>query len=295
MVKFLRFLIGVADGKGGPVFSDEAAKRFLANPVDGWGKGDRYGNGVAHVEIDGRKYLHHTGGMISFSSSLHVDQEAGVAAFASSNVHYSLNYRPKHVTVYACELMRAMQEGVTAPAPKPAHEALDVPEQYAGEFIAADGDRFVVIVSGEEVRLRKSGRDSALYHVTSGLFSTDDPDHAVTGIVIESWGGKAVRAWSGEVEYLIDPAIGYRPPAPDDLRILAGRYDNDDRWAGPIYVYVRDGKVLLGNIVELVPADGGGWRTTDDASPERIHFDGVINGVPQRMLFSGIPYVRRFS
>jgi len=295
MIKFLRFMIHVADGKGGGVFSDEAAKRFLADPVQGWGPGSQYGNGVARVEIDGREYLHHTGGMISFSSSLDIDPEAGVAAFASTNVHYSLNYRPKDVTVHACELMRAMQEGAAAPAPKPPREPLDTPEQYAGRFIAKDGDQFDVVVSGGDVRLRKNGRDSALYCATDRLFATDDPDHAITGIVIESVDGKAERAWCGDVEYLIDPSTGYKPPPPESLSVLAGRYDNDDRWAGPIYVHVRDGKVLLGNIVELFPGDGGIWRTADASSPEQIRFDGVINGVPQRMLFSGIPYIRRFS
>lgn len=295
MVKFLRFMLGVADGKGGPVFSDEAAKRFLADPVDGWGAGSRYGNGVARVEIGGRTYLHHTGGMISFCSSLDIDPEAGVAAFASCNVHYSLNYRPRGITVQACELMRAMQAGTLAPDPKPPREALDTPEQYAGQFTAADGDRFVIAASGGEIRLRKNGRDSALYQAAERLFATDDPDHAITGIVIESENGSAVRAWCGDVEYLVDPAAGYKPPAPDALRKLAGRYDNDNRWAGPLYVFARDGKLFLGNIVELVQADKGHWRTTDASSPERIHFDGVINGVPQRLLFSGIPYIRRFS
>jgi CubicO group peptidase (beta-lactamase class C family) len=295
MVKFLRFMIDLADGKGGPVFSDDAAKRFLANPVEGWGPGSKYRNGVAWVEAGGRTYLHHTGGMISFCSSLHIDPEAGVAAFASSNVHYSLNYRPRSVTVHACDLMRAMQDGTAPPSPPPPHAELELPEQYAGDFTAANGDRFTVAVAGPDIRLRKNGRDSALYRATDRLFSTDDPDHAVTGLVIESEDGKAVRAWCGDVEYLADPAIGYKPPAPESLRVLAGRYDNDDRWAGPIYVYARDGKLLLGNIVELVKGEGDFWRTKDTTSPEQIRFDGRINGAPQRMLFSGIPYIRRFS
>ena len=295
MVKFLRFLLDVADGKGGPVFSDEAAARFLADPVDGWDEGAKYGNGLAHVEIDGRKYLHHTGGMISFCSSLHIDTEAGVAAFASSNVHYALDYRPKNVTIYACELMRTMQESAPLPEPRPVHATLDQPEQYTGRFTASDGDRFDVLVSNGDLRLRKNGREGALYRAADNLFATDEPDHAITGVVIETEDGRAVRAWCGEREYLVDPSIGYKPPAPEALRVLAGRYDNDDRWAGPIYVYARDGKVLLGNIVELLPMEGGYWRHSDDASPERIRFDGMINGVPQRMLFSGVPYIRRFS
>ena len=295
MIKFLRFLMNVADGKGGPVLSDEAAARFLADPVDGWGEGAKYGNGIAHVENDGRSYLHHTGGMVSFCSSLHVDIEAGVAAFASSNVHYALNYRPKNITLHACELMRAMQEGAPAPVPAPPHETLASPDIFSGQFTAVDGDRFEVTVSGGALRLRKNGRDNALDQAASNLFATDDPDHALTGVVIESENGSAVRAWCGDKEYLVDPSTGYKPPAPDALRVLAGRYDNDDRWAGPLHVYARDGRLFLGNIVELVQAEKGYWRTTDASSPERIHFDGVINGVPQRLLFSGIPYIRRFS
>ena len=295
MVKFLRFLLDVADGKGGPVFSDETATRFLADPVDGWGSGAKYGNGLARVEINGRDYLHHTGGMISFCSSLHVDTEAGVAAFASANVHYSLDYRPKNITIHACELMRAMQDGIAVPPPEPPRRVLDNPAQYTGQFMSADGDRFEVFVSDGNLRLRKKGRDSTLYRVADILFATDEPDHAITGVVIETADGTAVRAWCGEREYLADPSIGYKPPARDSLRVLSGRYDNDSRWAGPIHVYARDDKLLLGNIMELTPLESGIWRYGDEASPERVSFDGVINGVPQRMLFSGIPYVRRFS
>jgi len=295
MAKFLRFLLELADGKGGPVLSDAAAKRFLANPAEGWGPGDHYGNGLARVEIDGRRYLHHTGGMVSFCSSLHVDPEAGVAAFASANVHYALDYRPRNVTIYTCELMRAKAGGVAAPAPKPPRGALKNPEQYASRFIAADGDAFEVVAAHGALRLRKAGRDSAMQQVMETLFATDEPDHAITGVVIETADGKPIRAWCGEVEYLVDPATGYKPAAPETLRVLAGRYDTDDKWGGPLYVYARDGKVLIGNAVELTPLVDGLWRLGNETSPERVAFDGYINGVPQRLLFSGTPYVRRFS
>lgn len=295
MAIFLRFLLDLAEGKGGPVLSDATAKRFLADPAEGWGKGEHYGNGIARVSVDGRDYLHHTGGMISFCSSLHIDPEAGVAAFASTNVHYALDYRPKKVTIQACELARAMKEGIEAPAPKPPRDALETPEQYTGTFTSADGDRFGITVVDGALRLQKNGRDSALQKVADTLFATTDPDHAVTGVVIETENGKAVRAWCGEAEYLVDPSVGYKPPAPEELRILAGRYDNDDRWEGPLYVYARGGKLLIGNIMELTPLDDGLWRYGDENSPERVRFDGVINGVPQRLMFSGTPHVRRFS
>ncbi|MEQ1930901.1 MAG: serine hydrolase domain-containing protein, partial [Parvularculaceae bacterium] len=301
MAKFLRFLLGLAGGKGGAVLSDETAKRFLAEPADapGWAPSVRYGNGVARVEIDGRKYLHHTGGMVSFCSALHVDAEAGVAAFASANIHYSLNYRPRDITVYACGLLRALSEGLAAPAPRAPRLVLENPQRFAGVFTAADGDKFEIAAGEKKISLRRKGRETAMQEAAPGLFACLDPDLAITGIVIETEGegaaAKAVRAWAGEKEFLASGRTNYQPPAPAELRALAGRYDNDDRWAGPLYVYARSGKIWIGNAEPLTKLPNGEWRPGEEWSPERFRFDGFINGRPQRLLFSGVPFVRRFS
>ncbi len=293
---FLRFLLDLADGKGGAVFSDETAARFLADPVDGWGPGAKYGNGIARVAIDGRNYLHHTGGMVSFSSSLHVDPAAGVAAFASANVHYSLNYRPRDVTVHACELLRAVREGFEAPAPKPTRAVLEKPERFAGVFTAAKGDVIEIVAEADKIRMRRNGMETAMQEAAPALFTSDEPQFAVTGIAFDIENVGAVRLWAGDLEYARDSATGYRPPAPPELASLVGRYDNDDRWAGPLYVYARDGRLWIGNAEPLTPLTNGEWRLgADEWSPERIRFDGVVNGRPQRLLFSGTPYVRRFS
>jgi hypothetical protein len=233
--------------------------------------------------------------MISFCSALHVDAAAGVAAFASGNIHYSLNYRPVRVTTFACELMRAVKEGKPAPTPKPPTIALEKPASYAASFTAADGDKFETVLAGDALRLRRGERESVLQQAAGSLFATTEPDFAITGVVIDIENEKPVRAWIGEKEYLVDGAAGYKPAAPDDLRALAGRYDNDDRWAGPIYVYARDGKLFIGNAEPLTPLGKGEWRLGEEKSPERVRFDGFVNGRPQVLLFSGVPYVRRFS
>lgn len=295
MAIFMRFLLGLADGKGAALFSDETAKRFLADPVDGWGPGATYGNGVARIEVDGRKYLHHTGGMVSFCSALHVDAEAGVAAFASANVHYALNYRPSRVTVYACETLRALRAGIAAPARKPAKPPLENTQRFAGVFTAANGDKFEIVAGDGTISMRRNGGETALEAVAASLFVSADPDFTVTGLAFDIDADKAVRAWRGDVEYVRDPAAGYRPPAPPALQALAGRYDNDDRWAGPLYVYARDGAIWIGNAEKLTPLGEGEWRLGDETSPERIRFGGVLNGRPHILYFSGTPYVRRFS
>ncbi len=295
MATFMRFLLELADGKGGAVFSDDAARRFLADPVDGWGPGAKYGNGVARVEIDGRKYLHHTGGMVSFCSAMHIDAQAGVAAFASANVHYSLNYRPSRVTTYACEMVRALRASAPAPARKPAKPALADPSRFAGVFTDEKGDAFEVVAGEGDISLRRSGRKSAMELAAGSLFATNDPDFAVTGVAFDVEGDRAVRAWIGDKEYARDPAAGFRPPAPAALATLAGRYDNDDRWAGPLYVYARDGALWVGNAEKLTALGKDEWRLGDETSPERVRFGGVVNGRPQILYFSGTPYVRRFS
>lgn len=295
MAKFLRFLFDLADGRGGPVFSDATAVRFLADPADGWNAGDQYGNGVARANIDGRRYLHHTGGMVSFCSSLHVDPAAGVAAFASANVHYSLNYRPVRISHFACELMRAIREGTPAPAPKPAKNGLKDAAQFAGAFHSVDGDRFEVAAMGDDLQLLRDGRVSRLENASGDLFATDEPDFALAGVVIEREGNKAVRAWIGDREYLVDPSVGFKPPAPEDLRTLAGRFDNDDPWWGLLTIVARDGTLWIGNSEPLTPLGDGEWRYGDEASAERVTFGGYINGRPHRLMFSGTAFERRFS
>ncbi|MFN0022606.1 MAG: serine hydrolase domain-containing protein [Parvularculaceae bacterium] len=298
MARFMRFLLGLSEGKGGPVFSDETAKRFLESPVNApnWGLGATYGNGIARVQIDGRAYLHHTGGMVSFCSALHLDRDAGIAAFASGNVHYSLNYRPRDITTFACKLFHALRTNAPLPAPKPAKATLEKPERFAGVYTAASGDAFEIVAGADFIRMRRDGRESVMQLAAETLFSSADPDFALTGVAFDLDGEKASRAWAGAIEFARNPAGGYRPPASPDLRALAGIYDSDDRWAGPITIHARDGRLWVGNAEALTPLAGGEWRLgNDDWSPERIRFDGVINGRPHRLLFSGSPYVRRFS
>lgn len=295
MATFMRFLLDLAGGEGAPLFSDETARRFLADPADGWAPGAHYGNGIARIEIDGRKYLHHTGGMVSFCSALHIDADAGVAAFASANVHYSLNYRPRDVTVFACEMLRALGEGIAPPTPKPTRPVVEKPQRFAGAYAAQDGDVIDIIAVDAGLTLRHRGAESALQQAAALLFASADPQFAVTGIAFDGEGETAARLWAGDVEYARDPGAGYRPPAPDELRALAGRYDNDDRWAGPLYVYARDGRLWIGNAEPLTPLGKGEWRLGDETSPERIRFDGFIKGRPHRLLFSGTPYLRRFG
>lgn len=118
MARYLHWLIAAANGQGAPLLSDAARARFFDTVIDapGWEKGAAYGGGVARVQVGGRTLLHHTGGMVSFSSAFHADPDAGVGAFASSNVG-GLGYRPRNVTAFACQRLRAALKGGETPRP----------------------------------------------------------------------------------------------------------------------------------------------------------------------------------
>lgn len=299
MALFLRYLLELAQGRGGPVFSDATAAAFMADPAaaPGWAPTAHYGNGLARVTIGERRYLHHTGGMVSFSSSMHVDPEAGVAAYASSNVGVSLNYRPRDITLYACRLLRMAREGGAAPTPAPTQTTVNDPSRFTGVYTAASGESFEIRPQGaDQIALRMNGRDSRMQSLAGPFFVTDQPRFATTGVFFEAEGEDIARAWADDVEFARGPVRVYQQPPAADVQRLAGIYDSDDRWSGPIWVIARSGKLWLNNAEPLTLLDDGSWRPgTDEWNPERIRFDGFVDGRPTRLLISGSPFVRRFS
>ncbi|WP_375201061.1 serine hydrolase domain-containing protein [Hyphococcus sp.] len=300
MAIFLRFLIGLAGGKGGAVFSDETAARFMADPAaaPGWSEDARYGNGIAHINANDRPYLHHTGGMVSFSSSLHVDPAAGVACFASSNIHYAHGYRPRDVSLLGCDLLRAAQEATVFPEAKPTKPVVENPEQLAGRYTAESGDSFEIVAIDGGVALRRDGSVVSMQSVGGNYFACADKAFEITGLDFEMKDDAVARVWAGNVEYLADPATGYLP-VDEDLKALEGLYDSDDRWALPSRVFARGDTLAVksanyGNM--LVRADNGGWRFDgDEQSAEWVRFDNIVNGKAERVVGSGEVSYRRFS
>ncbi|MEZ5959596.1 MAG: serine hydrolase domain-containing protein [Hyphomonadaceae bacterium] len=299
MALFLRFLLELTQGRGGPVLSDATASRFMADPAaaPGWSDTAHYGNGLARLTIAERQYVHHTGGMISFSSSMHVDPEAGVACFASSNIGFSLGYRPRDVSLFACQLFRSVRERSETPAPPPTQSSVRDAAMFVGIYTAASGEAFEIRANGaNQITMRRDGNDRRMQNLGGPFFVTDDPRFETTGIVFETEGEDIARAWANEVEFVRGPVHGYQQPPPADVARLAGIYESDDRWGGPLWVIARSGKLWLNNAEPLTLLDDGSWRPeTDDWNPERLRFDTFVDGRPTRLLFSGAPYVRRFS
>ncbi|ANP46310.1 serine hydrolase domain-containing protein [Candidatus Viadribacter manganicus] len=300
MAKFLRFLMELAQGRGGPVFSDATAAAFMANPAaaPGWSETALYGNGLARLTVDDRHYLHHTGGMVSFSSSMHVDTEAGVAAFASSNVSFDFGYRPRDITLQACRLFHAAREGGEVAAAAPTRSTISDPARLTGVYTAQSGETFEVQADGaDQVAMVRHGARSRMQSLAGPFFVSADPRFATSGVLFEAEESDVVRAWADDVEFLRGPPPhAYQAQPSDELKQLAGIYDSDNAWSGTVWVIARAGKLWLNNAEPLTLLSDGSWRAgADEWSPERIRFDGLVDGRPTRLMLSGSPYVRRFS
>lgn len=302
MALYVRWLIRAgAGGEAAPLLSKDAAARWFAATVDapGWSDGARYGAGLAHVPIGGRTLLHHTGGMIGYSSSIHVDPQAGVGCFASSNVG-GIDYRPRQVTAWACQRMLAALTGAAAPPPPPAPPPPAPAGDVLGRWVARDGSAMSVAAgAGGAILVAHDGAPPArLEAVAPDVFVHSDPERGAYPLVFRRQGKAPARAWWGGVEYLPDRGAGpvgaYSPATPPALARLVGAYENDDPWTGVFHVTAEGPQLFLDGLNPVTPLPGGGFRVGEEAwSPERLSFDAEIDGVPKRATFSGRDFLRR--
>ncbi len=293
MLPFIRALNDLAGGRGGLGLTPAQGLAFIRHAVRTDSPNMSYGNGLMHVGGSGRTYLHHTGGMVGFSSAFHLDRASGAGAFASANVGFGLEYRPRLLTAFAVDALTNAMRGVVLPTPKiltvplTAAAATSLLGRYsgpAGEFEVRRGAPLTIVAGGHSAPLQPSGND---------LFRTSHPayrdfvlmfERKTGNVVSAAWGPQTfVRDGSGAVPARTDPA----------LTRLAGRYTNDSPWWGTSVIVERGGKLWIGTDTQLHPLGENLWRVGDEAwSPERLSFADFIGGQPQTVILSGVKFER---
>jgi CubicO group peptidase (beta-lactamase class C family) len=288
---FLRSLAGMAQGRGGLGLAPAAAQAFTAHFVPSDAAGMQYGNGLMHVANAGRRYLHHTGGMVSFSSSFHFDLDSGVGAFASSTLSGFADYRPRLLTRFAVDAIGNALAARPLPPPPP----LDVPLAHAaayvgrysgpaGEFEIRPGTPLTILADGQSAELQPNSGD---------LFATTLPRFRTFTLMFERVGSAIVGAASGGNSYRKAGASAPLPRSDPALALLTGRYVNDDPWYGAVTVVERGGRLWVGTEQPMTLISDNLWRIGEHSwSPERGAFAGFINRRPQVFVFSGVQYLR---
>jgi CubicO group peptidase (beta-lactamase class C family) len=291
MTRFLRFLANAAQGRGGLGLPPEQARAFMMHAVPSDTPGMSYGNGLMHVGNGRRSYLHHTGGMVSFSSSFHVDVASGVGAFASSPLSAFVEYRPRLLTRFAVDALTNAAAG----KPLPPTPALDPPlpnaAAYVGLYSGASGA--IEVRAGEPLTIVANGQSAPLQPWGDDLFRTTHPVFREFSLLFERSKGAVTRASWGPLSFVRQGAAAGFAPSNPNLAPLAGRYVNDSPWVGAAIVVERGGKLWIGTETPMARLGDNLWRVGEESwSPERASFANFIDGRPQTFIFSGEKFLR---
>lgn len=292
MNRLMRSLADAVQGRGGLGLPPALARIFTTHAVPSDTPGMSYGNALMHVANDGRKYLHHTGGMVSFSSAFHLDVESGAAAFASANIGYLAEYRPRLLTRFAADALTNAMAGKRPPTPPPLGVVLPVPAAYTGRFNGPAGS-FDVRVSGHALSIVSGGRSAPLVPVGGDLFRTTHPAFRRYSLLFERRGGTIASVSWGPLSWLRAGAGGTLVPSNPQLSRLSGTYTNPSPWFGTQHIVERGGKLWIGTEIPLTPIGDNLWRVGEEPwSPERASFASFVNGRPGAFIWSGESFAR---
>jgi CubicO group peptidase (beta-lactamase class C family) len=313
MAKYLRMMLNqgrTPAGNAAPRIVSDASFTLFSTPyikAEEFSPTASYGYGIAVDTLDGHKILRHTGGMIAFASSIHVDLDGGVAAFASINAMQG--YRPTAVTQYAVRLLRAQDEASLLPAAEPLQdpESITNAADYAGAYKAEDGialvfraeqARLSLLVDGKSIPLQKDEGDSFISTIP-GVFSDYDIVFKREQMAAKSTGkdpappGKAVQVSYGPKWYAGKDYSGPSSfPVPDEYQPFIGRYRSQSIWGGDVRVFVLQGRLLLSDAT-LTPIGGGLFRVGDEPwNPDTVEFLFIADGKARMMKLVGQDFWR---
>jgi D-alanyl-D-alanine carboxypeptidase len=293
---YIRMIANQGKGPHGPLLTPESFQLFSKEHIKAeiFGPTASYGYGIAVDRLDGHKVVRHTGGMISFASSIQVDVDSGVGAFASINAMQG--YRPNPVTQYAMQLMRAQQESrsIAAPSvPEPTTRVKSAAD-YAASYHHSDGRKVEVTAEGENLYLLNRGNYTALESAGGDSFTTVDSDFHHFVLVfgradIKDPKSAVVELKSGGDWFTNERYTGPRTfDYPKEWERFVGHYRNENPWLGSVRIDLCKGKLLADGVVPIEPGEGSLFFPREsENSPEWMRFADIVNGCAMRLVFSG--------
>jgi D-alanyl-D-alanine carboxypeptidase len=291
MTRLMRSLANAVQGRGGMGLSPEAGRAYATHFVPSDTRGMSYGNGLMHVANEGRSYLHHTGGMVSFSSSFHVDVASGVGAFASSTISAFAEYRPRLLTRFAVDALTNAASGRPLPAPPALDRPVANAASYVGKYSGPAGA--FEVRAGNPLTILAYGQSAPLMQWDGDVFRTTHSSFRAFSLMFERKANAVGAASWGPSTFLKQGAGGELPASNAELAKLAGRYVNDSPWNGMAAVVERGGRLWVGTETPMTKTGDNLWRVGEDSwSPERASFANFIDGRPQTFIFSGEKFLR---
>jgi D-alanyl-D-alanine carboxypeptidase len=293
MNRYMAMLLAHGKGPHGRIVSEESFALFATPFIEAeeFGPGAHYGYGIAVDTLDGHKLLRHTGGMASFASSMQVDLDAKVGAFASINAMQG--YRPNPVTKYAIQSMRAEAEKKPLPKSEPLPDPLEIANatDYAGAYsgesgtvqVVAEGRSLYVISASTRIQLALADGDTFVatdeaWQAYPWAFAREKTSNSTSPGKVSEMGFGA--KWYTNAAYARPKTFAM----PSHLAAFVGMYNSDTQGV-EAYIY-KGGLVVDG--VPLEPLGEGIFRFSDEPNnPETIEFLHIIDGHAQLAIVSG--------
>jgi CubicO group peptidase (beta-lactamase class C family) len=295
MAKFARMLLRRGQGPERRIVSEptfESMRTPHATPE----KDYAYGYGLSIRKTGGRMYLGHGGGMVGYLAGLQLDLESGFGAIVLQN---GPGLNSLELARTAIAMVRDGREPRDA-----TEEAADT--DLLGTYIhvgPANALTIDVVEEAGDLVLRAAGIDARLEPEGDRRFSAHHPAFDEHWIVFGPAEGKAVELWHGERRYV--RAGGAAPPewrADESLLAFGGHFRSHNPWATNFRVLLRGDSLWLtfsaapdgfDDEQRLIQLAEGEFRAgEDEAIPERIAFDTIVDGRTLRAWLSGFPYYR---
>lgn len=319
MARYMRMMLNRGMGDKKRIVSEESFTQFSTPHIkteNVFGPDAHYGYGIAMKTVDGHKVLLHTGGMESFASSITVDLDGQVAAFASINAMQG--YRPSAVTEYALLLLNAQRDGKALPEPPALEDALEVKNagDYAGSYanikgekmnFIAEGERLFVLHGAEKIALEATGEDVfvstragvlAEFEFRFGRKKADvaaKQEPASTAAAQEAQPKAAVCEVSYGPAWFVNESYSgpRRFSTPENYTAYIGRYAVNSLFSfGSVRVYALKGELYIDG-TRVLEMGGNLFRpAVNDWSPERYEFLHVYDGMARVLKAEGAEMVR---
>jgi len=279
MILYMQMLM-----KGGAgVVSKDSFARFTKPYIDAaeLGPTSKYGYGIGIDHFEGHLILRHTGGMASFMSSITVDLESGVGAFASINA--GLGYRPVPVTQFAVQLMNAGNQGKPAPAPPDLDDPRVVKNSadFAGVFQNRAGGKLRIVADGLALFVMSGDRKIPLESRGPDTFLADEYSWRRFPLIFSRDKAKKVVELSHGADWYVNES--YREPIAfprlSEYDSFVGHYRSDSPWFRSTRVVVRKGKLWVNGTTPLEPVGQSLFRLGGEPfSPDVAEFLHIVDG-----------------
>jgi CubicO group peptidase (beta-lactamase class C family) len=311
MAAYARLLLArgdLPDGRGGRILDDAMFTTLTERGVDDGG-GRSYAYGLWQEDVDGHRWIGHTGGMVGYTAQLAVSPDEGLGLVILQNGGGN-----KHAVVaHALATVRASVAGDELPpvwAP-PAPTEIPGADGYAGSYSGDDGRKLEVGVVEDGVGITlgplsvRLERDPLEREPGDAFLVAHDALDRFPLEFVRDGTGSVVEAFHGTTWFRREGALVAEVAAlPDDRQGLEGFYRNDDPWAPVLRILARKGRLALqwpyevGNgstAGELIPLEEGWFAVGAVRDPRRIRFHGDIDGKAVVAEYNGGRWYRSFE